>query len=392
MTVPALGVYVHVPFCATKCDFCHFSSGVYSQKLIDPYFQAVRQEIRNCAEILHSLNVHPIKGPLCVDSVYIGGGTPTLVPPQHLGEIMRVLRETFELAPETETTLEANPGTLDADKISWYRDMGVNRISMGVQSFQDDLLRAIGRSHSVADAVETYSLLRSEGFSNISLDLIAGLPGQTAVHWEQNLDAVCHLRPDHLSLYLLEIHERTRFGKRYREDGSNGLPAEEEVEEFYLRAVQNLASAGYHHYEISNFSRPGRESQHNLKYWTDQPYLGFGCSAHSYLSKRWSNQAQPSRYVEEIRQNGQAVESCLELSVAQRVEETLFLGLRLSRGVNLRSFRSRFGFDLRDRLSGVIGSLQHGALIQLEDDWLRLTTKGFLVSNEVLTELMTSLT
>jgi oxygen-independent coproporphyrinogen III oxidase len=395
-----LGLYIHIPFCESKCDYCNFASGVYPESMVLPYLEALGQEILGVKSLLAELNVPP--GQLTraeVDSVYLGGGTPSLIEDRHIADLMRLVRKVFAVLPDAEVTLEVNPGTVDRVKMEGHLAAGVNRVSIGMQTFQDELLKRIGRSHSVSDSLKTLSLYRTAGLHNISLDLIAGLPGQTLEDWRDNLRQVESLAPDHVSLYLLEIHENTRFGKTYgqtsdREDVSDEktcppLPDEDLVIMFYEAAVRRFAELGYRHYEISNFAKPGKESRHNLKYWTDQAFIGFGCGAYSYFDgKRWGNERRIGRYIELVRQQHHAIDYRCKLSSTEREEEALFLGLRLTEGIRFPAFEQKFGLDLREKRCQQISYLREAGLVELTTDHLRLTPKGRMLSNEVFTELL----
>lgn len=405
-----LGIYIHIPFCSTKCDYCNFASGVYPESAVLPYLEALREEILGVKGWLaESCKPLPRLDEFEVDTIYFGGGTPSLIDARHIAGLTRLVGEVFTIAANREVTLEVNPGSVDSQRAQLHVEAGVNRVSIGMQAFQDDLLKRIGRSHSVADSYSTWSLYRSAGISNASLDLIAGLPGQTSKGWEENLDAVEEIAPEHISIYLLEIHEGTRFGSLYskpatvasgmarRGAGAGApqglaaidLPDEELVVDFYERAAGRFSQMGYRQYEISNFALPGRESRHNLKYWTRQPFIGFGCGAYSHLADwRWGNERSVGRYVERIRQTGHAIEYSADLGAVEHEEEAVFLGLRLTDGIGLAGFRARFGVDLRDRYRTPIAYLQQAGLVEFVPDRFRLTPRGWLLSNEVFTELL----
>jgi oxygen-independent coproporphyrinogen-3 oxidase len=398
---PSLGIYIHIPFCESKCSYCNFASGVYPESMIQPYLNALREEIHAAGAICRELGI--AQGEIdsrVVDTVYFGGGTPSLLSTERIAGIIPVLKEVFVLAGDVEMTLEVNPGTVSPEKVKAHIAMGVNRVSIGMQTFQDHLLRRIGRSHSVADSIKTYQLYRESGIENISLDLILGLPAQNQQEWSDNLEQVQRLNPEHISMYILEVHENTHFGKVYGPPRTlvnqesevatlPDLPDDDMVEAFYFQAVESFTQGNWRQYEISNFARPGFESRHNLKYWTDRPFLGFGCGAYSYLDgKRWGNERSVGRYIELMGQNQQAIVSRQDLNEAERQEEALFLGLRLMSGIGLDSFQERFGFDLRSRFRSNIDHLLDAGLIEMNPDSLRLTPRGWMLSNEVFTEFM----
>ncbi len=368
---------------------------------MDPYLDALKHEVRSVQTVLDTVGVKEgLPESLQVDSVYLGGGTPSFIPARQILELIDCLQSHFEILPEAEITLEVNPGSVSSSKIRVYQEAGINRISLGMQAFQDEMLQRIGRSHTVEEGLSTLAMFREAGFENISLDAIAGLPGQSAGEWQETLERLQQLGPEHISVYLLEVHENTMFGRIYGQAKGEGRPAhsasefpglpdEELLEHFYLDAVRQFSLAGYHHYEISNFCRPGYESRHNLKYWTDQPYLGFGCSSCSYVSGwRWGNERSPSKYVQRVRETSQAVESVVGLSETDRQEEAIFLGLRVIPGLDLRLFQSRFGYDFVQKFSLPIHHLADCGLLESSPERVRLTPRGALLSNEVFTELM----
>jgi putative oxygen-independent coproporphyrinogen III oxidase len=395
------GLYIHLPFCESKCHYCNFASGVYPQSLVAPYLQALKREILNIEAIAAQVGIlfEEITSSQ-VDTIYFGGGTPSFIAGEEILALMRLLQQVFQIAASPEVTIEVNPGSVDFDKIDHYLEAGINRVSIGMQTFQDDLLKRIGRSHRVKDALNTFELFRKRELANISVDVMAGLPGQTAADWQENLETVVRLGPEHVSTYMLEIHQNTQFGKMYSrsssgepqvdEDGpAEQLPPEDLVERFYLDSIHYFEGQGYCQYEISNFAKPGYESRHNLKYWTGKPYLGLGCSAHSCFSgKRWENERSVGRYIQLIQSQTHAIESHSDLSARERREEAIFLGLRLISGLDLVQFRENFGTSFTERYRKPLEYLQEGELIELSADHLRLTPKGHLLSNEVFTELL----
>ncbi|MFN8008560.1 MAG: radical SAM family heme chaperone HemW [Terriglobia bacterium] len=398
---PPLGIYLHIPFCESKCSYCNFASGVYPDYMVLPYLKALKAEIKAWRTISTEMGADTrVLDSRFVDTVYLGGGTPSLLSTEALAGIIAFLREEFSLSDNVEMTLEVNPGTVSVQKIGGQISAGVNRVSIGMQTFQDFRLRKLGRSHTVADSLETFRLYRESGIRNISIDLILGLPGQTLPEWEYNLEQVHELNPDHVSLYMLEIHENTQFGKVYGPSSKmtppagesasiDALPDEELVEAFYFQAVESLTQGGWKLYEISNFARPGYESRHNLKYWTNQPFLGFGCGAYSYLAGvRWGNERSVQRYIDLMHEQQHAIVSRHVLSEMDQQEEALFLGLRLSEGIRLQSFQEKFGFDLRSQFRNSLDHLKEAGLIELNPETLRLTARGRLLSNEVFGEFM----
>jgi oxygen-independent coproporphyrinogen-3 oxidase len=396
-----LGLYIHLPFCQSKCHYCDFASGVYPRELEVPYLRALRQEILSLERISAQVGISSEQLTCSlVDTIYLGGGTPSFIAGEHIMGLMRQLRQVLRIAPNPEVTIEVNPGSADSRKIDSYLEAGINRISIGMQTFQNQLLSQIGRSHCAEDALNTFQLFRERGLSNISVDIMAGLPGQTREHWKKNLQTVQFLDPDHVSMYLLEIHENTQFGKIYGGAISGGfqrnesrltaeLPSEDLIEWFYLESIQDLDSSGYRQYEISNFAKPGFESRHNLKYWLGRPYLGLGCSAHSCVDgKRWANERSVGRYVELIQNQSHAVDVQAVQTSHECLEETIFLSLRLTQGLDLAAFKKNFGFEFTEHYRKQLECLQESQLIKLSSDRLWLTPKGNLLSNEVFTELL----
>src|SRR5438105_4983808 len=286
------GVYIHIPFCRTRCSYCDFATGTYEGALADAYVRAVAREI----EAFDLARTH---GEVEVDTVYFGGGTPSLLTPAQVSHVSESVRRRFRVAADAEVTLEMNPGALTRETLRGFRDAGVNRASFGAQTFDERELKRLGRTHTADDARRTLALLRASGFTNVSLDLIAGLPEQTLEAWGRNLDEALALRPEHLSLYLLEVHEGTPLADQIRR-GFWRAPDPDLAAEMYRLMVERTREAGYEQYEISNFCLATRESRHNLKYWTGAPYFGFGCSAHSFDGQalRWSNERDARRYVE----------------------------------------------------------------------------------------------
>jgi oxygen-independent coproporphyrinogen III oxidase len=369
------GIYIHVPFCRARCSYCDFATGTYQQTAAARYVSALIQEL--------TVHAHA-HTPVTVDTIYFGGGTPSLLTPAQVEAILCVVHEQFRIARDVEVTMEMNPGTVTPETLRAYRALGVNRASFGLQTFDDEQLRRLGRTHTAADARRTFAHLRAAGFDNISFDLIAGLPAQTVAEWAHNLDEALALRPEHLSLYLLEVHEGTPLAEQLTR-GMWPQPDADVAAEMYRLLLARMTGAAYEHYEISNFARPGFASRHNLKYWTGAPYYGFGNSAHSYdgARLRWANERDAARYVELIEANQRAVVETVALDEHDASAEALFTGLRLMRGVDLSAHRARFGTDVRAHYDEDLRRFSEAGLIELDDDRLRLTPAGVLLSNEI---------
>jgi oxygen-independent coproporphyrinogen-3 oxidase len=373
------GVYLHIPFCRSRCSYCDFATGMYESGQAERYVQALAKEIA----------AFPIAPNENVDTIYFGGGTPSLLAPAQIQTILKAVTARFHVAGDAELTMELNPGELRIEVLQDFRRLGINRASFGAQTFADRELKQLGRAHTAEDIGTTFDHLRAAGFDNISFDLIAGLPGQELDGWRSNLDQALALRPEHLSLYLLEVHEATPLADQIKR-GMRPPPDEDTAAEMYREMVEKVCAAGYDHYEISNFCLPGFESRHNAKYWTGAPYYGFGCSAHSFdgHSRRWANERDTAKYVEVIDRNQSAVVEVNELSDNDKQAESVFLGLRMLSGISLNDYCERFGNDLRVDHAADIESLSKAGLIELDEDLLRLTTDGALVSNEVFARLM----
>lgn len=372
----ATGVYIHVPFCRSRCSYCDFATGQYEGGLAERYVRALAREISA---------FEPEGDAADVDTVYFGGGTPSLLTPAQLAFIFDAVHGRFRVSASAEVTLEMNPGTVTLEHLRRLRRLGVNRASFGAQTFDDRELARLGRTHTAADARRTFDDLREAGFENISFDLIAGLPEQTLDAWSGNLEEALRLRPEHLSLYLLEVHEGTPLAEHIRR-GLWRAPDPDLAAEMYTLLAGRTREAGYEQYEISNFARRGRESRHNMKYWTGAPYFGFGCSAHSFDGRtlRWSNERDTNAYVALAESGASTVVETTRLDERDASAESLFLGLRLlSRGVDLAEHRARFSSDVRERYADELKRFSEAGLVELDGDRLRLTPAGALLSNEV---------
>jgi oxygen-independent coproporphyrinogen III oxidase len=369
------GVYLHVPFCKSRCSYCDFATDVYrSGDAVDRYVKAL------CREIDRFNPKSKIQNPKWIETIYLGGGTPSLLTPSQAEKILTVVREKFDTSEDVEITMEMNPATVTLESLSGYRSCGVNRASFGVQTFDDRALKLLARGHDANDARQTFSLLRKAGFTNISFDLIAGLPGQTLEDWQKNVREAVVMRPEHLSLYLLEVHEATPLAEQIG-SGRQPKPDDEVAAAMYEFMVEELTAAGYRQYEISNFALPGFESRHNSKYWRLDPVYAFGVSAHSFDgTERYANERDTARYVEMIEGDGTAEVMREEIDVAS---ESAFLGLRMSEGIDLNDYRQRFGIDLQERHKSELHAATDNGLVALREGRLVLTERGKVFSNEV---------
>ena len=367
------GLYVHIPFCSSRCSYCDFATGLYQSELAERYVRAVIEEIRLSPNVRQR-----------TDTIYFGGGTPSLLEPSQLERILTALYKHFAIDESPEITLEINPGSVNAEKLGEFRRLGIDRASFGAQTFDDAELAKLGRSHKVADTLQTFSDLNASGFANISFDLIAGLPGQTLERWKQNVDIALELQPEHLSFYLLEVHSGTPLAEHIRR-GLQPVPDDDLAGVMYEWMLERAVAAGYEHYEISNLCRPGFQSRHNVKYWTSAPYYGFGCSAHSYdgHARRWSNHRDVLQYLRLIESGAAPMVEEQQLNENDMRAEALFLGMRLMRGVDLRDYRETFGIDLHDEHADELDRFRKAGLVEFDGDLIRLTRTGALLSNEV---------
>lgn len=387
-----LGIYIQVPFCASKCSFCNFSSRVVRQDVYDRYCQSLGEEIKCLPDFYKSAGIagNLLKAP--VDSVYIGGGTPSLLGGERFEKVIESLQRQFHFAPVVEFTLEVTPGSADNDFLKQALALGVNRLSIGAQSFSDAELRSVGRLHSAEDTRALIQAARAQGFANISLDLIAGLPHQSAETWESTLQSAIAQRPEHVSVYLFEIDEKSRLGSEVLRRGNryhaDTVPDDDFMADAYDYARQMLSRQGYVQYEISNFALPGFESVHNLKYWQLKPYLGLGAGAHSCDGQhRWSN-AAAEEYENRLHRGESPIREQHAISPEAQVEEFFFLGLRQREGVNLAEAGERWGCELVERWTQKIESLENDGWLEQINGRIRLADGTLLVSNEVFQEFI----
>jgi oxygen-independent coproporphyrinogen-3 oxidase len=381
-----LGIYISVPFCRTKCSYCNFASDVFSRVVFERYVDRVCSDVENAAQVAGEMGGKMERE---VNSIYLGGGTPTVLEAGQLERIFATVRSQFEVKAEAEITVECAPGTLTPETLESLLRCGVNRVSLGVQSFVDEEAASVGRQHKRVTVLDDITRLQGAGITNINVDLIAGLPHQTAESWGFSLAETIATGTPHVSVYMLEVDEESRLGREVIAGGTryhaHFVPEEEAIADFYLAACDRLQLAGIAQYEISNFAREGFESRHNLKYWTRQPYFGFGVDAHSMLytatanldAVRFSSVDSLENY---ISVNGRRP---TPISHSTAMEETFFLGLRLTQGVNLESLAAKFGNQAIDRYQAAISESVTDGLIERHGEIVRLTSRGRLLSNEV---------
>lgn len=382
-----VGAYVQVPFCQSKCTYCNFHTGVFSNELYEPYVDAIVREIVEYPRLLRQHGIPEIPDAV-VDTVYVGGGTPSLFPLTSLRLILDAMRANLKCELQ-EVTLEADPETITPEKASSWRESGFDRISIGVQSFHDGELKAAGRMHRREDIFNATRFLRNAGFQNISADLIAGLPHQSDASWDDSVREMLALGPEHISIYMMEIDEGSRLGLEVLTGGTrysaSAIPSDDAMAQFYERACERLASAGYQHYEISNWALPRFESRHNLKYWRREPYFGFGAGAHSFNgSQRWANSHDPASFANFVGQGVFPVEQIEIVTHNQALEEELFLGLRQLAGINLAGIELKYGTSLSPR----IDELRRQGMLEFDGAMLRLAPDRLTVSNEVFVNLL----
>lgn len=386
-----LELYIHIPFCIRKCAYCDFLSFAAPERAYREYVDKLIEEIHGQSGNFAGY---------CVTTVFVGGGTPSVLPAFLIEELFAVLYQCFDIAEDAEITLEANPGTLTMEKLEVYRQSGINRLSLGLQSADDQELRYLGRIHSYDDFLKSYQRARQAGFDNINVDLMSALPGQTVHSWKTTLRKVMMLRPEHISAYSLIIEEGTpfygRYGQAIPESGESALwslpnlPDEDTDREMYHLTREIMEAQGYGRYEISNYARPGYECRHNIGYWNGTEYLGLGLGASSYtFGFRYHNTADFKEYLSlDLYESGSAARDIKELSLEERMEEFMFLGLRMMQGVSGSEFLERFGQNMWNVYSTVLPKLQEQGLIEVNAPWVRLTELGIDVSNAVLCEFL----
>ena len=373
-----LGLYVHVPFCAAICNYCNFNRGLFDAGLKDRYLSAVVGEIQSAAD------------GSAADTVFFGGGTPSLLEPDEISQILDACRDSFALDPGAEITLEANPETVTLERLAGFREAGINRVSFGVQSFRDDELQRLSRLHSAGRAREAFGMARAAGFDNISLDLMMWLPQQSVGQWLESVDALIDVGPDHASLYLLEIYPNAPLRDAMAR-GQWSVAPDDDAADMYGRAMERLEAAGYRQYEISNVSRPRREARHNIKYWTDGEWLGFGPGAHSTRGGvRWKNLSATGDYAAAVEAGRTPVSERRLLSRQEALEESLFMGLRLAAGLDLELIESRYGCSVWRQFGEQLQPFIDSGLLIYDGARLRLTRAGMLMANEVMAVFINS--
>jgi oxygen-independent coproporphyrinogen-3 oxidase len=382
----AIALYLHIPFCTAKCGYCDFNSYAGHEHMIPSYAGTLVKDAALWRDAVRGRTV---------ETVFFGGGTPSLNPPDEMRQIVDGMRAAFNVAADAEIALEANPGSLSEEYLRALRDIGFNRLSIGVQSFDDEDLVALDRIHTAQDARDAYAAARAAGFDNVNLDLIYGLPEQPLSAWRRNLEQAVELAPEHLSLYALTIEEGTPLARDVAR-GRVTAPDPDMQAEHYEWTQDRLAAAGYEHYEISNWARPGRECRHNLVYWQNREYLGLGAGAHSFLNGvRFSTALLPNRYAELVDESAAAADGTMRHVVGAEdvtpelaMADTMILGLRLAVGIDAREFLRRHGRDLRAVYGSIVDEFVGYGLLEATDTRVRLTPRGRLLSNELFQRLL----
>ena len=367
-----LGLYLHIPFCTSICNYCNFNRGLLDQPLKERYVRALAKEITETGRGGRA------------DTIYFGGGTPSLLEPEEVAGLIGVCKDAFDVAADAEITLETNPETVTTERLERFRAAGVNRISFGVQSFKDAELRRLGRLHSAHRARSAVAEARRAGVSNISLDLMMWLPEQSPADWRESVEQLIDASPEHASLYLLELYPNAPLKEEMARSGWSMAP-DSDAAEMYLWSMDRLEEAGYRQYEISNLARAGCESRHNLKYWQDGEWFGFGCGAHSTIGgTRWKNVSSTVDYIDRLSAGTLLATERRQLTAEEQLEEALFMGLRLSTGIDLTAVSTRYGIDVWGRFGEQLQPFVDSGLLRRDGPRLWLTREGMLVSNEIM--------
>jgi oxygen-independent coproporphyrinogen III oxidase len=382
-----LGIYVHVPFCSAICNYCNFNRGLFDADLKLRYVEALLSEIGNAGLTPCATNGDAAQrvGPAKANTVFFGGGTPSLLEPEEIARIIDACRSSFDLATDAEITLEANPETVTEARLAAFRRAGVNRLSFGVQSFREVELRRLSRLHSADRARDAFAEARAAGFDNVSLDLMMWLPEQQVADWLESVDAAIALAPDHLSLYLLEVYPNAPLKEEMARARWSQAP-DDDAAAMYMDAMARLEAVGLAQYEISNVARAGRQSRHNLKYWTDGEWLGFGCGAHSTRDgARWKNVSATEDYIRVVQDRRSPAVDVRQLTPDERLGDALFTGLRLVDGIDTSTIQTRYGVDVWRRFGADLQPFVEAGYLRREGSRLWLTRAGMLIAHEVMT-------
>ena len=373
----AASVYIHIPFCATKCYYCAFNTYTFHKEQAEKYLQALRTEMELYASATDSLQ-----------TIFIGGGTPSILSANALAQLLGDIHRNFTISPDAEITVECNPGTVDAEKLSIMRSSGVNRLSFGLQAMQDETLQQLGRIHTVDEFLHSYQLTRKHGFENVNIDLIFALPDQAIEAWHHTLNAVISLEPEHISAYNLVMEEATPFYEQWQA-GELHLPSEDTEADMFQYTIETLTAHGYTHYEICNFAKPDQVAKHNLVYWNNQACIGLGAGACGYVNGvRYTNIRGIAPYIDALRQHNKPISDTEHLTGYAEKAETLMLALRKREGISLENYQNRFGEEIEVALGDILNKWIDLHLLEQTDTHLRLTDHGLFLANEIFVELM----
>lgn len=375
----SFGLYIHIPFCIKKCLYCDFCSFESTEIEQEKYVKALIEEMKL---------VSKEHGRLLISTIFIGGGTPTAINSELIKHIMNNAKEVFKVMDSAEITIESNPGTITIEKLKDYKECGVNRISIGLQAIQNDLLKTLGRIHTYETFLDSYQLIRQAGFKNVNIDLMYGLPNQTEEEWQETIMEIVALSPEHISAYSLKVEEGTAFEK-LEEKGIIKIPSEEVDRRNHHEAISFFSRNGYEQYEISNFAKPGYECKHNLIYWENKNYIGLGLGAHGYIkNSRYGNLTDMDQYCLSVANNKLPIESIEEITKHDEMFESIMLGLRLNKGLSLEGFKKRFGYELESLIGTLLEDLITEKLLYLDSGNLKFTSYGMDISNNVLVRIL----
>ena len=375
-----LGLYIHIPYCIHKCGYCDFNSHPIKQDEMNHYIDALVAEMKHYAKTYSNTNI--------IRTIFLGGGTPTTLTVYQLERILKECVSEFTVASDAEITIEANPATIDIEQLKSIRQTGYNRISIGVQSFDKAELKLLDRAHGPEEIHSTVDRARKAGFDNLSLDLMFAVPNQSLSSWESNLNKALEKNPEHLSTYNLTIEQGTAFSK-LQSNGKLIMPDDAHQLELYKRTIERLTKKGFHHYEISNFARRGKECKHNITYWKNKNTLGLGAGASSYMNgTRFKNINLPAHYIRQVKEKKIAVEHSETLELRQAMGETIMLGLRLLQGISIHQFEKRFHISFINLFRNIISALKEKELVIIEKDYLRLSQKGLFWADSVILEFI----
>ena len=375
-----LGLYIHIPYCIHKCGYCDFNSHPIKQDEMNHYIHALVAEMKHYAKTYSNTNI--------IRTIFLGGGTPTTLTVYQLERILKECVSDFTVPSDAEITIEANPATIDIEQLKSIRQIGYNRISIGVQSFDKAELKLLDRAHGPEEIHSTVDRARKAGFDNLSLDLMFAVPNQSLSSWESNLNKALEKNPEHLSTYNLTIEQGTAFSK-LQSNGKLTMPDDDHQLELYKRTIERLTKKGFHHYEISNFARRGKECKHNITYWENKNTLGLGAGASSYMNgTRFKNINLPAHYIRQVKEKKIAVEHSETLEPRQAMGETIMLGLRLLQGISIHQFEKRFQISFINLFRNIISALKEKELVIIEKDYLRLSQKGLFWADSVILEFI----